>query len=175
MDGLVRALGRSPLAVRSPPGNAGPQVPLWMVVKMRRIAWYAGLVFGFLLLVAAPVLRWGVAPAVTVLPSDTNTLRVYTGAASTVINPSVAHGTLFGPAILHDQPVTVQHHVTVEDTTGNNALVGERKTVSIPGATVADINHSYAVDRKTMGRGSEFDNVTTQTGQTFNWPIHTAK
>lgn len=142
---------------------------------MRRIAWYAGLVIGLLLLVAAPVLRWGVAPAVTVLPSDTNTLRVYTGAASTVINPSVAHGTLFGPAILHDQPVTVQHHVTVRDTSGNNALVGEGKTVSIPGATVADVNHRYAVDRKTMGRGSGFDNVTAQTGQTFNWPIHTAK
>ena len=146
-----------------------------MVVKMRRIAWYAGLVVGLLLLVAAPVIRWGVAPAVTVLPSDTDTLRVYTGAASTVINPSVAHGTLFGPALLHDQPVTVQHRVTVNDTSGNNALVGERKTVSIPGTTVATVNHNYAVDRKTLGRGEGFDNVTVQTGQTFNWPIHTAK
>src|SRR3954451_15689417 len=175
MDGLVRALGRSPLAVRSPPGNAGPQVPLWMVVKMRRIAWYAGLVVGLLLLVAAPVLRWGVAPSVTVLPSSTDTLRVYTGMASTVINPSVARGTLFGPALLHDQPVTVQHRVTVKDTSGNDALVTERKTVSVPGATVANVNHSYAVDRKSLGRGSGFDNVTVQTGQTFNWPIHTAK
>ena len=142
---------------------------------MRRIAWYAGLVVGLLLLVAAPVVRWGVAPAVTVLPGDTNTMRVYTGMASTVINPSVARGTLFGPALLHDQPVTVQHHVTVKDTSGNDALVAERKTVSIPGTTVANINHSYAVDRKSLGRGSGFDNVTVQTGQTFNWPIHTAK
>jgi len=112
---------------------------------------------------------------VTVLPSGTDTMRVYKGMASTVINPSVARGTLFGPALLHDQPVTVQHHVTVKDTSGNNALVAERKTVSIPGTTVADVNHSYAVDRKTLGRGSGFDNVTVQTGQTFNWPIHTAK
>ena len=142
---------------------------------MRRISWYIGLVIGLLLVVAAPVLRWGVAPAVTVLPSDTNTLRVYTGTATTVINPSVARGTLFGPALLHNLPVTVQHHVTVKDTSGNNALVAERKTVSIPGATIASINHSYAVDRKTMGRGTGYSNVTVQTGQTFNWPIHTAK
>jgi len=142
---------------------------------MRRIAWFAGLVVGLLLLVAAPVLRWGVAPAVTVLPGDTDTMRVYTGMASTVINPSVARGTLFGPALLHDQPVTVQHRVTVNDTSGNDALVAERKTVSIPGTTVANVNHSYAVDRTSLGRGGSFDNVTVQTGQTFNWPIHTAK
>ena len=154
----------------------GHRFPLWMVVKMRRIAWYAGLVVGSSPACGArPFCDGASRPAVTVLPSDTNTLRVYTGAASTVINPSVARGTLFGPAILHDQPVTVQHHVTVKDTSGNNALVAERKTVSIPGTTVADVNHSYAVDRKTMGRGSGFDNVTVQTGQTFNWPIHTAK
>lgn len=142
---------------------------------MRRITWYVGLVVGLLLLVAAPIIRWGVAPAVSVLPSDTDTLRVYSGTATTVINPSVARGTLFGPALLHNQPVTVQHRVTVTDTNGNNALVAERKAVSIPGTTIADVNHRYAVDRKTMGRGSGYAGVTIQTGQTFNWPIHTAR
>jgi hypothetical protein len=147
----------------------------WVVSKMRRISWYVGVVVGLVLLVAAPVLRWGVAPAVTKLPSDTNTIRIYTGSASTVINPSVAHGTLFGPALLHDQPVTVQHQVTVTGTSGDSARIADSKKVSVPGTTVANVNQTYAVDRKTLGRGSGFPDVTLQTGQTFNWPIHTAK
>lgn len=142
---------------------------------MRRITWWFGLLVGILLIAAAPIVRWGVAPAVTHLPGNTDTLRVYTGTASTVINPSVLRGTLFGPALLHNQPVTVQHRVTVLDTKGNNALVSERKTVSLPGTTIANVVHRYAVDRKSMGRGSGFGDVTAQTGVTFNWPIHTQK
>lgn len=144
-------------------------------MAMRRISWFIGLAVGILLLAAAPVVRWVVAPAATVLPGNTDTLRVYTGTASTVINPTVMRGTLFGPGLLRNQPVTVQHRVTVTDTSGNNAKVVEKKLVTIPGATVAAVTHSYAVDRKTIGRGSGFSDVTAQTGVTFNWPIHTKK
>jgi len=142
---------------------------------MRRFLWWFGLVMGVVLIAGSGVVRWVVAPAVTVLPSDTNTQRTYTGTATSVINPSIATGTLFGPAILHDQPVTVMHHVKVLKTNGDNALVSDGKKVSILGHTIADQTHRYAVDRKDMGRGSAFADVTQQSGVTFNWPINTQK
>jgi hypothetical protein len=140
---------------------------------MRRFFWWLGLVMGIVLIAGAGVIRWVVAPAVTVLPSDTNTQRTYTGTAASVINPSITKGTLYGPAILHNQPVTVMHHVKVLKTNGDNALVSEQKKVSILGNTIADQTHRYAVDRKDMGRGSAFPDVVQQTGVTFNWPINT--
>src|SRR3954471_14234798 len=142
---------------------------------MRRISWFIGLAVGILLIAAAPIVRWVVAPAVTVLPSDTNTMRVYTGTASTVINPTLLAGTLFGPALLHNQPISVTQHVKVLDTSGNNALVQESKRVTLQNSAIADVTHRYAVDRKDMGAGSGFKAVTAQTGLTFNWPIHTGK
>jgi len=142
---------------------------------MRRISWFIGLAVGILLIAAAPIVRWAVAPAVTVLPSDTNTMRVYTGTASTVINPSLLRGTLFGPALLHNQPISVIQHVKVLDTSGNNALVQESKRVTLQNNAIANVTHRYAVDRKDMGAGSGFNGVTAQTGLTFNWPIHTGK
>ena len=164
-----------PLAVHMGPDNSGTQVPLEWVMVMRRISWFIGLAVGILLIAAAPIVRWAVAPAVTVLPSDTNTMRVYTGTASTVINPSLLRGTLFGPALLHNQPISVIQHVKVLDTSGNNALVQESKRVTLQNNAIANVTHRYAVDRKDMGAGSGFNGVTAQTGLTFNWPIHTGK
>ena len=145
------------------------------VVTMRRISWFIGLVIGILLIAAAPIVRWGVAPAVTKLPGNTDTIRTYTGTAATVINPSLLTGTLFGPALLHNQPVTVIHHVKVLDTSSGSALVSENKKVTLQNRAIADVTHRYAVDRKTIDRGSGFSGVTAQTGVTFNWPIHTKK
>lgn len=142
---------------------------------MRRISWFIGLVVGILLIAAAPIVRWGVAPAVTVLPGNTDTIRTYTGTAATVINPSLLTGTLYGPALLHNQAVTVIHHVKVLGTSGDNALVSENKKVTLKNQAIADVTHRYAVDRKTIGRGSGYSDVTAQTGVTFNWPIHTKK
>lgn len=142
---------------------------------MRRISWFIGLLVGVLLIAAAPIVRWGVAPALTVLPSNTDTIRTYTGTAATVINPSLLTGTLYGPALLHNQPVTIIHHVKVLGTSGNNALVSENKKVTLKNQAIADVTHRYAVDRKTIGRGSGYSDVTAQTGVTFNWPIHTKK
>lgn len=142
---------------------------------MRRFLWWLGLVMGIVLVAGAGVIRWVVAPAATVLPSDTNTQRTYTGVASSVINPTITTGTLYGPAILHNQPVTVLHHVKVLKTNGSNALVSEEKKVVVLGHTIADQTHRYAVDRKNMGRGSAFPEAVQQTGVTFNWPINTQK
>lgn len=144
------------------------------VVEMRR-SWFFGLLVGILLIAAAPIVRYVIAPSVTVLPGNTNTVRVYTGTASTVINPTLLRGTLFGPALLHNQPVSVVQHVTVVDTKGNNALVSENKMVTLQNSSIANVTHRYAVDRKTLARGDGFTGVTGQTGVTFNWPIHTKK
>ena len=142
---------------------------------MRRMSWFIGMVVGVLLIAAAPIVRWGVAPSLTKLPSNTDTIRTYTGTASTVINPSLLTGTLFGPALLHNQPVTVIHHVKVLDASGSNALVSENKKVTLQNHAIADVTHRYAVDRKTIAQGSGYSDVTAQTGVTFNWPIHTKK
>lgn len=142
---------------------------------MRRVAWFIGVMVGILLVAAAGVVRWTVAPAVTVLPSDTNTTRVYTGTADSLFNPTALTGAVFGPAMLHNIPATVQNRVKVMKTKGDNAIVSDRRIVSVPGHTVADVTDWYAVDRKTIDRGTGFEDVTAQTGVTFNWPIHTQK
>jgi hypothetical protein len=142
---------------------------------MWRITRVVVFVLGVVLVVSAGVVRWAVAPAVTRLPGTTDTLRTYTGTASTVINPSLLTGTLYGPALLHNQPVNVLHRITVIDTKGDNALVLENKKVTLQNRAIADVTHRYAVDRKTIGSGSGFSDVTAQTGVTFNWPIHTEK
>lgn len=143
---------------------------------MRRISGIVLLLVGILLVAAAGVVRWAVAPAVTVLPSDTNTTRVYTGTAASALNPTLLTGKLSGPAILKNLPATVTHTVKVVDTTAHNALVTDRKAVSVAGQKIADYTDRYAVDRKNMGHGTGFSGVTAnQTGITFNWPIDTKK
>ena len=144
-------------------------------MAMRRIAWFIGLVVGVLLIAAAGVVRWTVAPAVTVLPSNLDTTRIYTGTASTLFNPTAAIGQKVGPALLHNVPLTVGHTDKVIDTKGNNALVTDRKYVTMPGYTGADVTYRYAIDRKSFGAGSGFTDVVKQNGVTFNWPIHTQK
>lgn len=143
------------------------------VRTMRRFFGYTSVALGVVLLILAGVTRWVIAPALTVLPSDTNTTRVYTGTINSVVNPTLLTGTLFGPAILRDLPATVVHSVKVTKTSGDNALVTDRRVVTSSGSRIANVTHRYAVDRKTLGAGSGFGGVTRQTGLTFNWPLGT--
>lgn len=145
------------------------------VRTMRRITATVALVLGVLLIAGAGVVRWVVAPSMIVLPSDTNTTRVYAGTASAVMNPTLLTGTLFGPALLRNQPAEVRHTDRVLSTSGSNALVADSRVVTIPGFTVANLTARYAVDRKTMSRGSGFTGAISPSGVSFNWPIDTKK
>ncbi len=142
------------------------------VVTMRRVAPMVGVLFGVLLVLSAGILRWGIAPAVAVLPGDTDTTRAYTGTV-TMLNAAALTSSTAGPLVLRDLPVGVTHRTKVLDTKGDSALVSDTKTVTASGRTIAASDDRYAVDRTLLTAGSGFTGVVAQRGLTFNWPIRT--
>lgn len=142
---------------------------------MRKVFGIIALSLGLVLVIAAPLVRWVVAPRMTVLPSDMETLRIYTGVATQIVNPSSLSGTTVGPGVLRNVPVTLRHYTKVLKTDGNNALIADQRVVAIPGYTVADLHYRFGIDRKTFQQGGDFPGVTHQTGLTINWPIGTNK
>jgi hypothetical protein len=132
-----------------------------------------GVVLGVLLAVGAGLIRWVAAPALAVLPGDTDTTRTYEGKAAVLLNAAAL--TSGGQVLLTDVPITVTHRTRVLDTDGDNALVSDARTVKAGGNEVAGVVYRYAVNRTDLGRGSGFDDVVKQTGLTFNWPIRTEK
>lgn len=142
---------------------------------MRKVIGTATLSLGLVLVVAAALVSWVVAPRMAMLPGDTNTVRVYAGNASIMVNPTSLTGTTFGPGVLRDVPIILRHHTTVVQTDGSKAVVSDQRAVDIPGFTVADLTYRFAVDRKTMGPVSGFSGVPAHEGLTFNWPMSTAR
>lgn len=142
---------------------------------MRKVIGFATLSLGLVLIVAAALVSWVVAPRMAMLPGDTDTLRVYAGNASIMVNPTSLTGTTFGPGVLRDVPITLRHHTKVVQTDGSKAVVTDQRAVDIPGFTVADFTYRFAVDRKTMGPVSGFSGVPAHQGLTFNWPMGTQR
>ena len=144
---------------------------------MRKVLSLIAVVLGLVLLAGALVVRFVVAPAQAVLPSDTDTTTTYTGTAATLFNPS-ALTTPGQPVLLKDVPITVGHHTKVLAAKGSNALVADSGSVLVDGKAVAGFDYQYRVNRTSMDRGTGFADskgVVTQTGVTFNWPIRTQK
>src|SRR3954452_7870147 len=142
---------------------------------MRKVLGIISLSLGLVLVAAAALVSWVIAPKLTVLPSDTNTLRVYGGNAAMLVNPTSLSGTTYGPGVLRDVPVTLWHHTKIVRTDGNDAVVDDERSVHISGFTVADFTYQFAVDRKSMGASNAFPSVPPHVGLTFNWPIGTQK
>jgi hypothetical protein len=126
---------------------------------------------GVVLVVAAALVSWVVAPRLAMLPGDTDVLRVYDGTAAVMVNPTSLTGTTFGPGLLRDVPITLRHHTTVVQTDGDKAVVSDQRAVDIPGYTVADFTYRFAVDRTSMGPVTGFADVPAHQGLTFNWPM----
>lgn len=141
------------------------------VADVKRILWVVPAVVGVLLLAAAAVVQFVVAPAKAVLPSDTDTTRTYAGTAATLFNAQ-ALGT-GGQVLRSDVPITVVHRTKVLETKDGNALVSDGKTVTAGSTTVAAVQYRYAVDRTSLAAGSGFSDVVEQHGITFNWPVRT--
>ena len=139
---------------------------------MRKVSGVVAVIVGLLLVTAAPVVHWVVAPRVTVLPSDTHAVRVFAGTAEVVANPT-ATGVMFGPGIMRDVPITILLEAKVLDTAEGSALVRENRHLAIPSYTVADLTYAYSVDRKSIEPTDTFPQATQQRGLTFNWPIGT--
>src|ERR1700746_343617 len=106
---------------------------------MRRKFGIVSLIIGILLVGFAPIVRWVIAPNMTVLPGDLNTTRVFSGTAAVLANPTALSGTTVGPAVLRNVPITVTHADKVVKTSGDNALVKDTRIVTMPGFTVANL------------------------------------
>ncbi|PZS26968.1 MAG: hypothetical protein DLM59_17245 [Pseudonocardiales bacterium] len=142
---------------------------------MRKSASIIGIALGLLLMLAAGGVRWFVAPALAVLPGNTDTTRNYTGTAALLLNPSALTSPAAGDLLVRNAPITVAHHTKALGTKGGSALVSDAAVITAGGKPVASVDHHYAVDRSDLGRGSGYGGVVKQTGLTFNWPIHTRK
>jgi hypothetical protein len=142
---------------------------------MRKVFGVVTLSLGLVLVAAAALVSWVVAPRMAMLPGDTDVLRVYTGTAAIMVNPTSLTGTTFGPGVLRDVPITLRHHTKVVETDGSKAVVSDQRAVDIPGYTVADFTYRFAVDRKSMGPVSGFSDVPPHQGLTFNWPMDTQR
>src|SRR4051812_15229255 len=142
---------------------------------MRRVLGVVMLVIGLVLSGGAAVVHWVVAPRMSQLPGDTSITRLYSGTAAIVANPSVTTGVTFGPGLMRDVPVTVRHDTTVIGTRGHDALVHDRRIVTLPGYTLADLNANFDVDRRTFLPGHKYPNATHAEGLTFNWPMNTQR
>src|SRR5690242_14601592 len=131
---------------------------------MRRILGISAVVLGLLLVVAAGVTKWVIAPQVTQLPGSQNTTRTYAGIAAAMSNPMATQGVVLGPGLLRNVAVDVLHTDRVVSTRGHSAVVADRRLVTIPGFTVADLNVRYAVDRRTFQPVSGFTGVIPARG-----------
>lgn len=133
---------------------------------------------GVIALVAAPVLKYGVVPSQSQLPSDTDTIRNYAGTFDTLLNADALTGG-GGPALLTGVPASVEKHVTVEATSGDVALLRDANVVKAADKVVASSTVDYSVDRKTLAGtapdGLEGNNIVQPKGQTVTWPIDTER
>src|SRR3954454_7191482 len=126
---------------------------------MRRVFGAVAAVLGVLLVVGAGVIHWAVAPSLAQLPADTNTTRLYSGQATSLVNPTFATDVPSGPGVLHDVNVGIRHTTKVLDTKDSTALVSDRRVVTIPGYVAADLGYRYAVDRKSFQSTTGFAGV----------------
>src|SRR5437660_12569556 len=117
---------------------------------MRRTLGVVLTVLGLLLMSGAAVVHWAVAPAMSKLPGDTHTTRLYSGHAASIVNPTFATDVPSGPGVLHNVPIAIRHTTKVLDTTDSTALVADRRVVSLSDGVAADLNYRYAVDRQTF-------------------------
>jgi hypothetical protein len=142
---------------------------------MRKVFGIVALSLGLVLVAAAALVSWVIAPKLTVLPADTDTQRVYAGNAVTLVNPTSLTGTTFGPGVLHDVAVTVIHYTKVLRTDGDSALVSDARSLHVPGFTIADFDYRFSVDRTSMGPSDAFPSAPPHEGVTFNFPLDTQK
>ena len=131
------------------------------------------MVLGLVLVASAGVVRWVVGPAMSKLPADTQTTRLYAGQAAAFVNPTFATDIPSGPGVLHDVPIAARHTTTVLDTTSSKALVADRRIITLTDGVAADLNYRYAVDRKSFEAVGGFPRVVAANGLTFNWPMNT--
>ena len=145
---------------------------------MRKTAIACGVV-GVLLLVAAALLAWWITPSyIARLQSNSNTVRTYDGQIRTLLNPAALRTGNLSQAFRTGLPETLRRQVTVQQTSGNTALVKDATTLTTSGLQIGAISSQYAVDRTSLEATASHPgnwSVTNAKGLTFNWPINTQR
>ncbi|WP_241962426.1 porin PorA family protein [Rhodococcus opacus] len=128
---------------------------------------------GLLFLILAAVLRFLVVPAMTKLPGSVDVTARYEG-TGTLLNAAALQAGDFGNVIASDVPVSVDRHIYVSETAGDNAVTHDDITVSAPGGVSLPTNHTYVLDRKTMDVGGAVDGVQAEphSGMTIGLPLY---
>lgn len=132
------------------------------------------LVIGVLLLAAAAAVRFAAYPAIDQLPADFDRTVTYTGTGS-FLNPSAIASGNAANALLLNQAVTVDRHVKVTSTSGATAIVSDDITGTLANGTkVLSLNHTWAIDRKTMNEAQAPSGVQVDPHQgiTIGFPIN---
>jgi Porin PorA len=141
---------------------------------MRKIAIPCAVV-GLILVLAAFLLPFWITPSyIARLQSNSNTVRNYDGQVLTLVNPAALNSGNLAGAVITGVPETLRRQVTVQDTSGNTALVRDATTASTAQRTIGSISSQYAVDRTSLEATASHPsnwNITHATGLTFNWPL----
>jgi hypothetical protein len=143
-------------------------------MRAKTIAGSTLAVLGVLLLAAAGVLYWAVAPNKAQLPSDTNTTRDYAGTAKLLVSPAAVLAGDKVHAVITNAPVTATDHVKVLATSGSAAQVSDTRTLMTNGQTANMTQSTYAVDRKSLAATTSHPSgwtVTPAEGLTVSFPI----
>ncbi|NLE51738.1 MAG: DUF3068 domain-containing protein [Chloroflexi bacterium] len=127
---------------------------------------------GLAIVAAGVVLMLVIVPGMKRFPDDVDTTRQYEGTLATMLNPADF-------TFLNDLPVTIERHVTVQDTDGDLALVREEQVMSAGDQTLQNLTKSYAIDRETMesvasgypDAWSEEPGFWPREGLVIGWPI----
>lgn len=128
---------------------------------------------GLLCVILAGVLRFLVVPAMTKLPGSVDVTARYEG-TGTLLNAAALQAGDYGNVIAADVPVSVDRHIYVSETAGDNAVAHDDVTVSAPGGVSLPTNHTYVLDRTTMDAGGSVDGVQAEphSGMTIGLPLY---
>jgi hypothetical protein len=130
-------------------------------------------VIGVLALVAAAVVKFGVVPSASKLPTDLNTTQNYSGAYNGLNPAALAGGG--GNLLLRDVPVTASRNYTVDSTDGNTAVVNQKIERAVGGQASPTATTKYAVDRtdfQSAPAPSGAKDVVPSKGWIFTLPLH---
>jgi len=106
---------------------------------------------GGLFVIAGLVIKFVFLPSQAQFPDDVDTTRSYEGTLEVMLNPQALAANDLANVFMTDVPVTIDRHVTTEDTSGSKALVREQAALKAPDGTVIQASDDwYTIDRKTM-------------------------
>lgn len=130
------------------------------------------LLLGLIVVAAGVVLMTVIVPGMKRFPDDVDVTREYDGTLAVMLNPQDF-------TFMNDLPVTIERHVSVQDTDGDLALVREEQVMNAGDQTLQNLTKSYAINRETMeavtsgypDAWTEEPGFWPREGLVIGWPI----